>query len=208
MSDEQIVSRMLSSEACIDSYKMRSGELEANDWSNLSRAASVLSGTQIFIDDTAGITVTGMKAKLRRVKNLGLVIIDYLQLMQSDTKNDNRVQEISEISRNLKLLAKDLKVPVITCAQLNRGVEGRTDKTPMSSDLRDSGAIEQDADVIMFLYREEYYKRDDGKDSDLSKQNVAQCIISKNRHGSTGKVDLGWYGQYTKFISLDTTHEN
>lgn len=208
MSDEQIVSRMLSSEACIDSYKMRSGELESNDWSNLARAAAVLSETDILIDDTAGITVTGMKAKLRRVKNLGLVIIDYLQLMQSDSRNDNRVQEISEISRNLKLLAKDLKVPVITCAQLNRGVEGRTDKTPMSSDLRDSGAIEQDADVIMFLYREEYYKHDDGKESDVSKQNVAQCIISKNRHGSTGKVDLGWYGQYTKFVSLDTTHEN
>lgn len=202
MSDEQIVSRMLSSEALIDSYKMRSGELEPNDWTNLARAAGVLSQANILIDDTTGITVTGMKAKLRRVKDLGLVIIDYLQLMQSDSKSDNRVQEIGEISRNLKLLAKDLKVPVITCAQLNRGVEGRTDKTPMASDLRDSGAIEQDADVIMFLYREEYYK------DDPSKQNVAQCIIAKNRHGSTGKADLGWYGQYTKFISVDTTHEN
>lgn len=202
MSDEQIVSRMLSSEALIDSYKMRSGELEPNDWTNLARAAGVLSQANILIDDTTGITVTGMKAKLRRVKNLGLVIIDYLQLMQSDSKSDNRVQEIGEISRNLKLLAKDLKVPVITCAQLNRGVEGRTDKTPMASDLRDSGAIEQDADVIMFLYREEYYK------DDPSKQNVAQCIIAKNRHGSTGKADLGWYGQYTKFISVDTTHES
>lgn len=202
MSDEQIVSRMLSSEALIDSYKMRSGELEPNDWTNLARAAGVLSQANILIDDTTGITVTGMKAKLRRVKNLGLVIIDYLQLMQSDSKSDNRVQEIGEISRNLKLLAKDLKVPVITCAQLNRGVEGRTDKTPMASDLRDSGAIEQDADVIMFLYREEYYK------DDPSKENVAQCIIAKNRHGSTGKADLGWYGQYTKFISVDTTHES
>ncbi len=200
MSNEQIVSRMLSAEALIDSYKMRSGELEDNDWSNLARAAAVLSETDILIDDTTGITVTGMKAKLRRVKNLGLVIIDYLQLMQSDSKSDNRVQEIGEISRNLKLLAKDLKVPVITCAQLNRGVEGRTDKTPMASDLRDSGAIEQDADVIMFLYREEYYK------DDPEKQNTAQCIIAKNRHGSTGKADLGWYGQYTKFISVDTDH--
>lgn len=200
MSNEQIVSRMLSSEALIDSYKMRSGELEDNDWANLARAAAVLSETDILIDDTTGITVTGMKAKLRRVKNLGLVIIDYLQLMQSDTKNDNRVQEIGEISRNLKLLAKDLKVPVITCAQLNRGVEGRTDKTPMASDLRDSGAIEQDADVILFLYREDYYK------DDPAKENVAQVIIAKNRHGATGKADLGWYGQYTKFISVDTTH--
>lgn len=201
MSNEQIVSRMLSSEALIDSYKMRNGELEDNDWANLARAAAVLSETDILIDDTTGITVTGMKAKLRRVKNLGLVIIDYLQLMQSDTKNDNRVQEIGEISRNLKLLAKDLKVPVITCAQLNRGVEGRTDKTPMASDLRDSGAIEQDADVIMFLYREDYYK------DDPAKENVAQVIIAKNRHGATGKTDLGWYGQYTKFISVDTSHE-
>jgi len=200
MSNEQIVSRMLSAEALIDSYKMRSGELEDNDWSNLARAAAVLSETDILIDDTTGITVTGMKAKLRRVKNLGLVIIDYLQLMQSDSKSDNRVQEIGEISRNLKLLAKDLKVPVITCAQLNRGVEGRTDKTPMASDLRDSGAIEQDADVIMFLYREEYYK------DDPEKQNTAQCIIANSRHGSTGKADLGWYGQYTKFISVDTAH--
>lgn len=201
MSDEQIVSRMLSSEALIDSYKMRTGELEDNDWANLARAAAVLSQTDILIDDTTGITVTGMKAKLRRVKNLGLVIIDYLQLMQSDVKNDNRVQEIGEISRNLKLLAKDLKVPVITCAQLNRGVEGRTNKTPMASDLRDSGAIEQDADVIMFLYRDEYYN------DNPEKQNTAQCIIAKNRHGSTGKADLGWYGQYTKFISVDTTHD-
>ncbi len=202
MSNEQLVSRMLSSEALIDSSKMRTGELETDDWTNLARAASVLSETDILIDDTPGITVTGMKAKLRRVKNLGLVIIDYLQLMQSEHHTDNRVQEIGDISRNLKLLAKDLKVPVITCAQLNRGVEGRTDKTPMVSDLRDSGSIEQDADIIMFLYRDDYYK------DDPTKQNVAQCIIAKNRHGSTGKADLGWYGQYTKFISVDTKHES
>ncbi len=203
MSNEQIVSRMLSSEALIDSYKMRSGELEDTDWTNLARAAGVLSETDILIDDTSGITVTQMKAKLRRVKNLGLVIIDYLQLMNSDTDNPNQAVRIGEISRNLKLLAKDLQVPVITCAQLNRGVEGRTDKTPMASDLRDSGAIEQDADIIMFLYRDDYYNRDDP-----SLQNIAQCIISKNRHGSTGKADLGWYGQYTKFISVDSTHDD
>ncbi|MBR5528375.1 MAG: replicative DNA helicase [Clostridia bacterium] len=203
MSNEQIVSRMLSSEALIDSYKMRSGELEPSDWTNLARAAGVLSETDIFIDDTSGITVTQMKAKLRRLKNLGLVIIDYLQLMNSDTDNPNQAVRIGEISRNLKLLAKDLQVPVITCAQLNRGVEGRTDKTPMASDLRDSGAIEQDADIIMFLYRDDYYNRDDP-----SLQNIAKCIISKNRHGSTGTADLGWYGQYTKFISVDNTHDD
>ncbi len=200
MSCEQLVQRMLSSEAMIDSYKMRTGELGDNDWVNLAVASDVLSKTDILIDDTTGITVTGMKAKLRRVKNLGLVIIDYLQLMQSDKHTDNRVQEVGDISRSLKLMAKDLQVPVITCAQLSRGPESRTDKTPMLSDLRDSGAIEQDADIVMFLYRDDYYK--DNPDM----ENVASCIIAKNRHGSTGKAELGWYGQYTKFTSIDREH--
>ncbi len=200
MSAAQLVMRMLSSEAMIDSYKLRTAELDEQDWEHLGQAATVLSQTDILIDDTSGITVTGMKAKLRRVKNLGLVIIDYLQLMQSDKHTDNRVQEIGEISRALKLMAKDLQVPVITCAQLNRGTEGRQDKTPMLSDLRDSGAIEQDADIVMFLYRDDYYKNDPSKD------NIASCIIAKNRHGSTGKADLGWYGQYTKFAEIDTEH--
>ncbi len=200
MSCEQLVQRMLSSEAMIDSYKMRTGELGDNDWVNLAVASDVLSKTDILIDDTTGITVTGMKAKLRRVKNLGLVIIDYLQLMQSDKHTDNRVQEVGDISRGLKLMAKDLQVPVITCAQLSRGPESRTDKTPMLSDLRDSGAIEQDADIVMFLYRDDYYK--DNPDM----ENVASCIIAKNRHGSTGKAELGWYGQYTKFTSIDREH--
>lgn len=200
MSAAQLVMRMLSSEAMIDSYKLRTAELDEQDWEHLGQAATVLSQTDILIDDTSGITATGMKAKLRRVKNLGLVIIDYLQLMQSDRHTDNRVQEIGEISRALKLMAKDLQVPVITCAQLNRGTEGRQDKTPMLSDLRDSGAIEQDADIVMFLYRDDYYKNDPSKD------NIASCIIAKNRHGSTGKADLGWYGQYTKFAEVDTEH--
>ena len=200
MSCEQLVQRMLSSEAMIDSYKMRTGELGDNDWVNLAVASDVLSKTDILIDDTTGITVTGMKAKLRRVKNLGIVIIDYLQLMQSDKHTDNRVQEVGDISRGLKLMAKDLQVPVITCAQLSRGPESRTDKTPMLSDLRDSGAIEQDADIVMFLYRDDYYK--DNPDM----ENVASCIIAKNRHGSTGKAELGWYGQYTKFTSIDREH--
>lgn len=200
MSASQLVMRMLSSEAMIDSYKLRTAELDDNDWEHLGQAATVLSQTDILIDDTSGITATGMKAKLRRVKNLGLVIIDYLQLMQSDKHTENRVQEIGDISRALKLMAKDLQVPVITCAQLNRGTEGRTDKTPMLSDLRDSGAIEQDADIVMFLYRDSYY------DNDPAKDNIASCVIAKNRHGSTGKADLGWYGQYTKFAELDTEH--
>ncbi|MBP3580398.1 MAG: replicative DNA helicase [Clostridia bacterium] len=200
MSCEQLVSRMLSSEALIDSYKMRKGDLSEEDWVKLARASGVLSQTDILIDDTAGITVMGMKAKLRRVKNLGLVVIDYLQLMQSDRRSDNRVTEVGDISRALKLMAKELEVPIITCAQLSRGPENRPDKTPMLSDLRDSGAIEQDADSVMFLYRDEYYN------NDPEKKNMAKCIIAKNRHGSTGTVELGWFGQYTKFTNLETTH--
>ncbi len=195
MSSSQLVSRMLSSEALVDSHNIRSGELTDDDWTKLAHAAAELSECDIWIDDSTGITATGMKAKLRRVKNLGLVIIDYLQLMQSDRKIDNRVQEVADISRNLKILAKELQVPLVCCAQLSRSPESRTDKTPMLSDLRDSGAIEQDADVVMFLSRD-YYNTDE------SKQNVADIIIAKNRHGATGKVQMGWFGQYTKFTSL------
>ncbi|MBQ8508901.1 MAG: replicative DNA helicase [Clostridia bacterium] len=195
MSAEQLVSRMLSSEALVDSHNIRSGELTDDDWTKLAHASASLSECDIYIDDTTGITATGMKAKLRRVKNLGLVVIDYLQLMQSDTKIDNRVQEVAAISRSLKIMAKDLQIPLICCAQLSRSPESRTDKTPMLSDLRDSGAIEQDADVIMFLSRD-YYQ------TDPNKQNVADVIVAKNRHGATGKVEMGWFGQFTKFTSL------
>jgi len=141
-----------------------------------------------------------MKAKLRRVQNLGMVVIDYLGLMQGDGHKDNRVQEVSEISRSLKIMAKELMVPVICCAQLSRGPESRTDKKPMLSDLRDSGAIEQDADTVIFLYRSEYYKTDEAAGQDTS---VAEIIIAKNRHGSTGTVSMGWNGQFTKFITID-----
>lgn len=201
MSAEQLVSRMVSSEALIDSYKMRSGQLEQDDWDKLAHAASKLAGTDILIDDTVGITVTGMKAKLRRVKNLGLVVVDYLQLMQSDRRIDNRVQEVADISRGLKLMAKELQVPVICCAQLSRGPESRTDKRPMLSDLRDSGAIEQDADVVMFLYRDEYYKSDENP-----AESTAEVIVAKNRHGSQGTVKMGWLGQFTKFTTLSDEH--
>lgn len=196
MSAEQLANRMLSSEAQVDSYKLRSGQLEDSDWEAVAYASSRLSEMDILIDDTPGISVTAMKSKLRRVKNLGLVVIDYLQLMQGDRRNDNRVQEVGDISRGLKLLAKELNVPVITCAQLSRGPESRTDKRPMLSDLRDSGAIEQDADIVMFLYRDEYYNEDSGS------QSVAEVIVAKNRHGSIDKVKLGWIGQYTKFTNL------
>ena len=204
MSADQVVSRMLSSEALVDSYALRTGEFKPEDWEHLAQASSELAGCDILIDDTSNITVTAMKAKLRRVKNLGLVVIDYLGLMQGDGHKDNRVQEVSEISRSLKIMAKELMVPVICCAQLSRGPEGRTDKKPMLSDLRDSGAIEQDADTVIFLYRSEYYKTDESPNQNTS---IAEIIIAKNRHGSTGTVTMGWNGQFTKFITIDKEQE-
>ncbi len=201
MSAEQLVSRILSSEALIDSYKLRSGELTDDDWTKLAHASSRLSGCDILIDDTTNITATSMKAKLRRVKNLGLVVIDYLGLMHSDRNIDNRVQEVAEITRSLKIMAKELQVPVLCCAQLSRGPEGRTDKRPMLSDLRDSGSIEQDADIVLFLYRDEYYKTEN------EPQNTAEIIVAKNRHGSTGNVKMGWFGQFTKFTTLAEERE-
>ena len=199
MSSDQLVNRVLSSEALVNSYSLRTGELAPNDWENLARAAGELAGCDILIDDTSGMTVTAMKAKLRRVKNLGMVIIDYLGLMSGDKHTDNRVQEVSEISRSLKIMAKELMVPIVCCAQLSRGPESRTDKKPMLSDLRDSGAIEQDADTVIFLYRSEYYKTDDAAGQDTS---IAEVIIAKNRHGSTGTVNMGWNGQFTKFVTI------
>ena len=199
MSADQLVNRVLSSEALVNSYSLRTGELAPNDWENLARAAGELAGCDILIDDTSGMTVTAMKAKLRRVKNLGMVIIDYLGLMSGDKHTDNRVQEVSEISRSLKIMAKELMVPIVCCAQLSRGPESRTDKKPMLSDLRDSGAIEQDADTVIFLYRSEYYKTDDTAGQDTS---IAEVIIAKNRHGSTGTVNMGWNGQFTKFVTI------
>ena len=200
MSADQLVNRVLASEALVNSYALRTGELSPEDWEHLAVAAGELAGCDILIDDTSGMTVTAMKAKLRRVKNLGLVVIDYLGLMQGDGHKDNRVQEVSEISRSLKIMAKELMVPVVCCAQLSRGPESRTDKKPMLSDLRDSGAIEQDADTVIFLYRSEYYKTDDAAGQDTS---IAEVIIAKNRHGSTGTVEMGWNGQFTKFITID-----
>ncbi len=196
MSAEQLVNRMLSSEAQIDSFKMRSGTLTSEDWNAIAHASSRLSETDILIDDTPGIGVAAMKSKLRRVKNLGLVVVDYLQLMQGDKRTDNRVNEVGEISRGLKLLAKELRIPVICCAQLSRGPENRPDKRPMLSDLRDSGAIEQDADIVLFLYRDEYYK------DETVDQSVAEVIVAKNRHGALDKVKIGWIGRFTKFTNL------
>ncbi len=203
MSAEQLVTRVISSEAMVDSYALRTGHLDAKQWEDIANATTQLAGCNMLIDDTAGITVAGMKAKLRRIQNLGLVVIDYLQLMQSDRRTDNRVQEVADISRNLKLMAKELNVPVICCSQLSRGPEQRTDKRPMLSDLRESGSIEQDADSVIFLYRSEYYDTD----ANDEEGNIAEVIIAKNRHGSTGTVRVGWIGRYTKFRSIENNLE-
>ena len=199
MSAEQVVGRMISSEALVNSYSLRTGKLTPEDWEHLAVAAADLSGCDILVDDTSGMTVTAMKAKLRREKNLGLVVIDYLGLMQGDGRTENRVQEVSAISRSLKIMAKELEVPVICCAQLSRGPESRTDNRPQLSDLRDSGAIEQDADTVIFLYRSGYYK----KDEDPNEMAIAEVIVAKNRHGETRTVRMGWNGQYTKFVTID-----
>lgn len=199
MSKDQIVNRMLCSEVMVDSQRMRTGKLEDGDWQKIARALGPVSEAPIYIDDTPSISVNEIRAKCRRLKlekNLGLVVIDYLQLMQGRSKNENRQQEVSEISRSLKILAKELNIPVITAAQLSRGPESRTDHRPMLSDLRESGAIEQDADIVMFLYRDDYY------DPDTEKKNISEVIIAKHRGGSTGTVELRWFGEYTKFANL------
>ena len=208
MSGEQLVTRILSSEALVDSYSLRTGNLTDEDWTSLAMSVQQLSGCDILIDDTSQITTTEMKGKLRRVKNLGLVVIDYIGLMQSTSNTDNRAQAVGEISRNLKIMAKDMGIPIICCAQLNRGTESRpgAGKRPTLADLRDSGSIEQDADIVLFLYRDEYYKdisgqKEDGSAPDDS-ANVAEVIVAKNRHGSVGNVKMGWVGQFTKFRTL------
>lgn len=206
MSDEQLASRILSSTAMVDSYSLRTGNISQADWAKLAAAVDKLSPARILIDDTSDISVSAMKAKLRREGNIGMVVIDYLQLMHGEKRTDNRVLEVAEITRGLKLLAKDLKVPVICCSQLSRGTEGRNSKRPMLSDLRESGSIEQDADSVIFIYRDEYY--DDKKNSApiTEEAPVVEIIIAKNRHGSTGTVKMNWLGKYTTFYSAEDEH--
>ena len=203
MSREQLAMRLMSGESFVDSQKMATGKLSDDEWEKLCLASAALSQTDIRVDDNPAITVAEMNAKLRRVENLGLVIIDYLQLMNGSgygKGGDNRVQVVSEISRSLKIMAKELNVPVICLSQLARGPESRTDKRPMMSDLRESGSIEQDADVVMFLYRDDYYNKDS------EEQNVAECIVAKNRHGEVGTVKLQWLPQYTTFADREWKH--
>ncbi len=196
MGKEQLAHRFLSSAAGVESQRLKYGSLTDADWQNISMATQELSMSSIYVDDTAVITVPEIKARLRRLRSVDLVIIDYLQLMNSAKPTGNRVQEVSELTRSLKIMAKELNIPVITLSQLSRETAKRDDKRPKLSDLRDSGSIEQDADIVLFLHREGYYN------PDLDDQSTAQCIIAKNRHGSVGSVDLYWDGKYTRFSTL------
>ena len=201
MSKEQMVNRILCSEAMVDSNKVRTGKLDEEDWTKLAEAIGPLSEAGVYIDDTPGISVMEIRTKCRKLKmekNIGLVVIDYLQLISgSNKRNGSREQEISEISRSLKVLAKELNVPVIALSQLSRAVEQRDDHRPMLSDLRESGAIEQDADIVMFLYRDDYYNKESAE------KDIAEVIIAKQRGGSTGTVKLYWMGNYTKFVNIE-----
>ncbi len=200
MPKEQIVNRILCSQAMVNSVKMRTGDLDGDDWEKIGDVVNKVALSPIYIDDTATITVSQIRAKCRRLKqtkNLTMVVIDYLQLMQSGKRTDSRQQEISEISRSLKILAKELNIPVVALSQLSRASESRSDKRPMLSDLRESGAIEQDADMVMFLYRDEYYN------PDSEDKKLAECIVAKNRSGETRTFKLGWKGEYTKFQNVE-----
>ena len=201
MSRDQLVTRLLASEGLIENTRLISGDLRESDWVKIAEGASSLSRLDIRIDDNPLLTVADMNAKCRRIENLGLVVIDYLQLMTSaggkGYSGENRQQAVSDISRMLKIMAKELQVPVLCLSQLSRANEKREDKRPMLSDLRESGAIEQDADIVMFLYRDDYYKEDS------EKRNIAECIVAKNRHGETGKVELRWMPEYTTFGTLE-----
>ncbi len=210
MTKEQLASRLLSTEALVGGTKLRTGKLSDEEWGRLVQAGDVLSKSQFYLDDTPGITVAEIKSKLRRLKNIDLVVIDYLQLMTSGRRVDNRVQEVSEITRNLKILAKEINVPVICLSQLNRAAEARQDHRPLLSDLRESGSIEQDADIILFLYREGYYDKGGNNDEGAgvaADQNSGECIVAKNRHGETTTVKLHWQGEFMRFTSVEAHRE-
>ncbi len=201
MTSEQLVNRMISSEASVPSSALRTGRILPEEWSRIATAASSLSALDILIDDTSDITTTAMKAKLRRCKNLGLVVIDYLQLIRGESHTDNKVLEVASITRDLKLMGKDLGVPIILLSQLARKSEQRTEKRPMLSDLRDSGAIEQDADVVIFLSKESASEKDAAPAPGGFE--AVECIVAKNRHGAPGIAKLAWYGSVFRFVSVD-----
>ncbi len=207
MGREQLAQRILSTEARVESQKMRTGELTDDDWSRIGAATLALNDAELYFDDTSTITVPEMKARVRKMRDVDCVIIDYLQLMTGTKRTESRVQEVSEITRSLKLMAKDLKIPVITCSQLSRSTEGRgKSHKPQLSDLRESGSIEQDADIVLMLYRESYYD-EEKNETVVTDESKAQVIIAKNRHGGTGEVDLHWNGSYTLFSTPELYHD-
>lgn len=194
---------MLAMNSKVDSQAIRSGELKDDDWTKLVESVKTIGNSGLIIDDTPGISITDLRSKCRKFKlehNLGLVVIDYLQLMTGNRRSESRQQEVSDISRSLKALAREINAPIIALSQLSRAVEQRPDKRPMLSDLRESGAIEQDADVVMFIYRDDYYNHD------TEEPGVAEIIIGKQRNGPTGTVKLGWQSQFTKFVNLERNY--
>ncbi len=207
MSKEQLASRLLSAEALVGGTKLRTGKLSDEEWQRLVPASDVLKNANLYIDDTPGITITEMKSRLRRLREIDLVVVDYLQLMSSTRRIESRVNEISEITRSLKIMAKELNVPVITLSQLSRASEQRPDHRPQLSDLRDSGSIEQDADIVLFLYREGYYdKNSDDSAAPAVDMNSGECIVAKNRHGEMSTVKLHWQGEFMRFTDVETRY--
>ena len=208
MSKEQLASRLLSSEALVGGTKLRTGKLTDEEWQRLVPASDILKNANLYIDATPGITITEMKSRLRRLREIDLVVVDYLQLMSSTRRIDSRVNEISEITRSLKIMAKELNVPVITLSQLSRASEQRPDHRPQLSDLRDSGSIEQDADIVLFLYREGYYDKngDENAAAPAVDMNSGECIVAKNRHGEMNTVKLHWQGEFMRFTDVETRY--
>ncbi|MDE5983704.1 MAG: replicative DNA helicase [Eubacterium sp.] len=208
MTKEQLAERLLSSQAGVESQKLKTGELTNDEWVRLGNAAGQFNDVELYLDDTSSITVPEIKSRIRRMKNVDAIIIDYLGLISSATKKENRVQEVSEITRNLKMMAKDLNIPVICCAQLSRGTEGHgKNHKPQLADLRESGSIEQDADIVLFLYREDYYRNDvdEDKQDDID-ANKTELIVAKNRHGATGSIEMTFDKEFTRFRSIDKSH--
>ena len=209
MTKEQLAERLLAAHAGVPSNKLRTGELTDDEWIRLGNATGDYEDVELYLDDTSSITVPEIKSRVRRLKNVDIIIIDYLGLIQSATHKENRVQEVSEITRNLKMLAKDLNIPVICCAQLSRGTEGRgKSHKPQLSDLRESGSIEQDADIVMFLYREDYYRNEVDEDKqDEVDANLTELIVAKNRHGATGTIEMTFDKEFTRFRGIDKKYE-
>ena len=212
MTKEQLAMRVLGTEARVSSMKMRNGNITPDEWIKLGNATSALNDCELYFDDTSTITVPEMKAKIRRLGGVECVIIDYLGLIKGSTRSENRVQEVSEITRGLKMMAKDLNIPIVCCAQLSRGTEGRgKSHKPQLADLRESGSIEQDADIVMMLYRPDYYKGEKDDEEVTEQQasvNTVEVIVAKNRHGETGTVEFAWDGEHTLFLALEKTYDD